>query len=83
VRPSIHTSKPTTAVTQITVIELQQGFDIGDNLMPIAAAKIMDFISVFRLLVAEQDTFEYFVDHCLMRPQFLINIIENAIANGI
>ena len=33
--------------------------------------------------LAEQDTFEYFVDHCLMRPQFLINIIENAIANGI
>ena len=34
-------------VTQITVIELQQGVDIGDNLMPIAAAKIMDVISVF------------------------------------
>jgi len=33
--------------------------------------------------VAEQDSFEYFVDHCLKRPQFLINIIENAIANGI
>lgn len=30
-----------------------------------------------------RDTFEYFVDHCLMRPRFLINIIENAIANGI
>ena len=30
-----------------------------------------------------QDSFEYFVDHCLMRPRFLINIIENAIANGI
>jgi hypothetical protein len=33
--------------------------------------------------VARQDSFEYFVDHCLMRPRFLINIIENAIANGI
>ena len=30
-----------------------------------------------------QDSFEYFIDHCLMRPRFLINIIENAIANGI
>jgi hypothetical protein len=33
--------------------------------------------------VGSQDSFEYFVDHCLMRPRFLINIIENAIANGI
>jgi hypothetical protein len=33
-------------------------------------------------LVAGQDSFEYFVDRCLMRPRFLINIIENAIANG-
>jgi hypothetical protein len=33
--------------------------------------------------VGGQDTFEYFVDHCLMRPRFLINILENAIANGI
>lgn len=28
-------------------------------------------------------SFEYFIDHCLMRPRFLLNIIENAIANGI
>lgn len=34
-------------------------------------------------LVHGRDSFEYFVDHCLMRPRFLINIIENAIANGI
>ncbi len=33
--------------------------------------------------VGKQESFEYFVDHCLMRPRFLINIIENAIANGI
>jgi hypothetical protein len=33
--------------------------------------------------VHSQDSFEYFVDHCLMRPRFLINIIENAVANGI
>jgi len=33
--------------------------------------------------VAGQDSFEYFIDHCLMRPRFLLNIIENAIANGI
>jgi hypothetical protein len=30
-----------------------------------------------------QDSFEYFLDHCLMRPRFLLNIIENAVANGI
>jgi hypothetical protein len=30
-----------------------------------------------------RDTFEYFADHCLMRPRFLIAIIENAIANAI
>ncbi len=29
------------------------------------------------------DSFEFFVDHCLMRPRFLLNIIENAISNGI
>ncbi|MGH6838085.1 MAG: P-loop ATPase, Sll1717 family [Methylocella sp.] len=34
-------------------------------------------------MVDGQDSFEYIVDHCLMRPRFLINIIENAIANGI
>jgi hypothetical protein len=33
--------------------------------------------------VGARDSFEYFVDHCLMRPRFLINIIENAIANAI
>lgn len=33
--------------------------------------------------VQGQDSFDYLVDHCLMRPRFLINIIENAIANGI
>lgn len=27
--------------------------------------------------------FDYFVDHCLMRPRFLINIIENAVAHAI
>jgi hypothetical protein len=30
-----------------------------------------------------KDSFDYLVDHCLMRPRFLINIIQNAIANGI
>lgn len=33
--------------------------------------------------VGSRDSFEYFVDHCLMRPRFLINIIENAIANAV
>lgn len=28
-------------------------------------------------------TIEYFIDHCLMRPRFLINIIEGAVANAI
>jgi hypothetical protein len=30
-----------------------------------------------------QDTFDFFVDHCLMRPRFLIAVIEYAIANAI
>jgi len=33
--------------------------------------------------IEARESFEYFVDHCLMRPRFLINIIENAIANAI
>ena len=37
----------------------------------------------FVVSVNGQDTFEYFVDHCLMRPRFLIAIIEMAIANAI
>lgn len=38
---------------------------------------------VFPQLVDGQDSFDFLVDHCLMRPRFLINIIENAISNGI
>jgi hypothetical protein len=30
-----------------------------------------------------KDTFEYLVDHCLMRPRFLIGIVEGAIATAI
>jgi hypothetical protein len=30
-----------------------------------------------------RDTFDYLVDHCLMRPRFLIAIVETAIANAI
>jgi hypothetical protein len=30
-----------------------------------------------------RETFEYFIDHCLMRPRFLIAIIEAAISNAI
>jgi len=37
----------------------------------------------FTSKIDQRDSFEYFVDHCLMRPRFLINIIENAIANAI
>jgi hypothetical protein len=33
--------------------------------------------------VKGKDTFEFFVDHCLMRPRFLIGAIEMAIANAI
>jgi hypothetical protein len=33
--------------------------------------------------VGSRDSFEYFVDHSLMRPRFLINIIEYAISNAI
>jgi len=37
----------------------------------------------FAETVGGKNSFEYFVDHCLMRPRFLLNIVENAIANGI
>lgn len=30
-----------------------------------------------------QESFDFFTDHCLMRPRFLINIIENAISNAV
>lgn len=39
-----------------------------------------------RFFVAQvngRETFDYFVDHCLMRPRFLIGIVENAVANAI
>jgi len=39
--------------------------------------------SYFISHVNGRSSFEYFVDHCLMRPRFLITIIENAIANAI
>lgn len=38
---------------------------------------------IFSSNVCNQDSFDYFLDHCLMRPRFLINLLENAIANGI
>jgi hypothetical protein len=38
---------------------------------------------IFVPTVQSKDSFEYLVDHCLMRPRFLINIIENSIANAI
>jgi hypothetical protein len=37
----------------------------------------------FTSTVNGRDSFSYFVDHCLMRPRFLINIIEAALANAI
>jgi hypothetical protein len=37
----------------------------------------------FPPIVQGRDTFEYFADHCLMRPRFLIAITENAISNAI
>lgn len=33
--------------------------------------------------VGDRDSFEYCVDHCLMRPRFLINIVESSLANAI
>jgi hypothetical protein len=37
----------------------------------------------FTPTVRNRPSFDYFIDHCLMRPRFLINIIDNAVANGI
>lgn len=39
--------------------------------------------SLFTPTVNGQHSFEFCVDHCLMRPRFLITIVENAIANAI
>jgi len=33
--------------------------------------------------VGSRKSFDFFVDHCLMRPRFLLNIIENSIAHAI
>lgn len=41
------------------------------------------WLRFFPATVSGQDSFEFFVDHCLMRPRFLINIIENAISNAV
>lgn len=38
---------------------------------------------IFPATVNGRDSFEYFIDHCLMRPRFLIDLIEEAIANAI
>ncbi len=37
----------------------------------------------FPPLVGGQESFDFFTDHCLMRPRFLINVIENAISNAV
>lgn len=37
----------------------------------------------FEAKVEGKDSFDYCVEHCLMRPRFLITIVENAIANAI
>jgi hypothetical protein len=51
------------------------------------AEKVHNFNEIwdrfFVSTVAGRDTFDFFVDHCLMRPRFLIAIIEYAIANAI
>ncbi|TGQ12336.1 MULTISPECIES: hypothetical protein [unclassified Mesorhizobium] len=38
---------------------------------------------LFVPLVDDRSSLEYCIDHCLMRPRFLINIVESAIANGV
>jgi len=37
----------------------------------------------FPRTVFGEDSLDYFIDHSLMRPRFLINLIEGAVANGI
>ncbi|TBN10891.1 hypothetical protein EYC79_18250 [Agrobacterium cavarae] len=41
------------------------------------------WLEYFTPTVGAKDSFEYCIDHCLMRPRFLITIVENAIANAI
>lgn len=47
----------------------------------------LDFDSLwnsrFTKEVNGQDSFDYFVDHCVMRPRFLIALIEAAVANAL
>ncbi|MBI1620181.1 P-loop ATPase, Sll1717 family [Aquamicrobium zhengzhouense] len=38
---------------------------------------------IFTSHVGGRPSFEYCIDHCLMRPRFLLTIIENSIANAI
>ena len=38
---------------------------------------------IFPEIVSGRSSFDYFADHCLMRPRFLIDIIELAIANAV
>lgn len=33
--------------------------------------------------VEDSSSFDYFVDHCMMRPRFLIDIVDSAVANAI
>jgi hypothetical protein len=51
------------------------------------AEKAKSFDDIWRRFfvatVDGKDSFDYFVDHCLMRPRFLISIIEGAIENAI
>lgn len=49
--------------------------------------KISDFETIWTRFfvdkVGETSSFEYLLDHCLMRPRFLINVIEGSIANAV
>lgn len=60
---------------------------IYNRLVASAGGKATGFAEIWRRYFPEEvhgeDSFEYFTDHCLMRPRFLINMIENAIANAI
>lgn len=38
---------------------------------------------IFPAVVEDRGSLDYLMDHCLMRPRFLLDIIEGAIANGI
>jgi energy-coupling factor transporter ATP-binding protein EcfA2 len=64
-------------LTQVIFRRLQVG--LGDKRSSMAEL----WHRIFPRTVLQRESLNYFIDHSLMRPRFLIDLIEGAIANGI